>query len=706
MNPDNLSLSEISEMLGISLSSLSNWQKRYDDFPQPVQNSERKRTYRLADIKGFITRHDLQMKKFRSKDQNVIWMTANLLRTTNVNPGMETALVIATFAQMWSSRSVLLTEIAKSGKIPPGIWSISTRQKSGLIKMDVMNLNQNPFSKGINEETLRQIAHLWLEAPRNPTEQSRREMCRDLLQFATNSGDQVGIYSTSRSLANLINRIGRGLEILDISTGMGAVLDTYAKEARSLWGQDLNTQSVQFQQLLDAIEGDPKRNLTVGNSLLDFKAEWVNAFDVVICDPPLGKKVSEAFQESDPRWTFFGQTNTKSEMDYWIQTVLAYLRESQATTYSEGSRKDERVRFRGILVTSDSWLSIAAEQDMRTALIRRGQIEAVISLGEGLASGSKIPLNLIIFCKSEKTGTPVRVIDASEIGETVRGRRTLSQSDIQIIVDALNSGTTDSVGESKLGIFCKDIPFEELLKNDSVLLPRRYRSTEQTEQDPLSVFKEVEELLQTLENKLSTLAKSMQTDRIKKEINLITNAKITNSQFVNIGDTANNTAPFEILFKNRTQGTEWTKDDVLDTDIVICLTGPQIGECLIGAYFVATRSNWSRIAQLRVKGDELSKDYLMAWLSNGNFKAQVDRLSGGTVLRAISKKDLNRIIIPVPNLQLQGILGSIAGQIEVLNNATKDVTELNANMNLRLKELLSVLLSVVVTNHNRDLSAP
>ena len=705
MNPDNLSLSEISEMLGISLSSLSNWQKRYDDFPQPVQNSERKRTYRLADIKGFITRHDLQMKKFKSKDQNVIWMTANLLRTTNVNPGMETALVIATFAQMWSSRSVLLTEIAKSGKIPSGIWSISTRQKSGLIKMDVMNLNQNPFSKGINEETLRQIAYLWLEEPRNPTEQSRREMCRELLQFATNSGDQFGIYSTSRSLANLINRIGRGLEILDISTGMGAVLDTYAKEARSLWGQDLNTQSVQFQQLLDAIEGDPKRNLTVGNSLLDFKAEWVNAFDVVICDPPLGKKVSDTFQESDPRWTFFGQTNTKSEMDYWIQTVLAYLRESQATTYSEGSRKDERVRFRGILVTSDSWLSIAAEQDMRTALIRRGQIEAVISLGEGLASSTKIPLNLIIFCKSKQTGAPVRVIDASDIGETVRGRRTLSQSDIQIIVDALNNGTTDSVSESKLGIFCKDIPFEELLKNDSVLLPRRYRPTEKTEQDPLSVFKEVEELLQTLENKLSTLAKSMQTDRIKKEINLITNAKVTNSQFVSIGDTANNTAPFEILFKNRTQGTEWTKDDVLDTDIVICLTGPQIGDCLIGADCVVTRSSWSRIAQLRVKGDELSRDYLMAWLSNGNFKAQVDRLSGGTVLRAISKKDLNRIIIPIPNLQLQGILGSIAAQIEALNKATKDVTELNANMNLRLKELLSVLLSIVVTNHNRDLSA-
>jgi type I restriction-modification system DNA methylase subunit len=697
MNPDNLSLSEISEMLGISLSSLSNWQKRYDDFPQPVQNSGRKRTYRLADIKGFITRHDLQMKKFKRKDQNVIWMTANLLRTTNVNPGMETALVIATFAQMWSSRSVLLIEIAKSGKIPSGIWSISTRQKSGLTKMDAIYLDQNPFSKGISQETLRQIAELWIEEPRIPSEQSRREMCKDLMQFATSSVDQIGIYSTSRSLANLINKIGRGLEILDISTGIGVVLDTYAKEARSLWGQDLHPQSVQFQQLLDAIEGDPKRNLVVGNSLLKFEEKWVNAFDVVICDPPLGiRNVSNGFNDLDPRWKFFEQANTKSDMDYWIQTVLAYLRESS---------KDEPV-FRGILVASDSWLFVAAEQSMRTALIRRGHIEAVIRLGDGLASGTTIPMNLIIFRKAEKTGSPVRVIDASDCGEIVRGRRTLSQSDIRLIVDALNSDATDTLSTSESGIFCRDIPFEELLENDSVLLPRRYRPTKQTEQDPLSVFREVEVLLQTLEKKLSTLTKSMQTDRMKKEIALISNARITNSQFVNIGETAINTAPFEILFKNRPHGTEWTKDDILDTDIVICLIGPQIGECSIGADFVSTRSNWSRIAQLRIKGDQLSRDYLMAWLQNGNFQAQVDRLSGGTVLRAISKKDLNRIIIPIPNLQLQGILGSIAGQIEALNKATKDVTELNKDMNLRLKELLSVLLSVVVTNHNRGLSAP
>ena len=127
---------------------------------------------------------------------------------------------------------------------------------------------------------------------------------------------------------------------------------------------------------------------------------------------------------------------------------------------------------------------------------------------------------------------------------------------------------------------------------------------------------------------------------------------------------------------------------------------------MIGSDFVATGSNWSRIAQLRIKGKELSIDYLMAWLTNGDFKAQVERLAGGTVLRAISKKDLNRIIIPIPTLQIQAILGSIAGQVEVLNKATQDVAELNNEVNLRLKALLSVLLAAVVTDDQRDSNAP
>lgn len=686
MNPDNISLSEIAETLGVTPGALSHWQKRHDDFPLPVESNGRRRTYRLADIKAFIARHDLQVKKRSNKERDLILRTSNELRDSGYAAGIDMVLVIATFAALWASRRFLLVEIAKNGKIPPQIWAISTKQISGQVNMDVLYSGHNPFNRKIEEPRLQQIAEMWLEDLGAPTEQSRKAIYEELFRFASSAFSQFGIYSTSNSLSRLMNKIGRGLEILDISTGIGAILDTYKKEVRSLFGQDLNPELVQFQQLLDAIMGDPSRILNHGDSLQHFEPNWLNSFDVVLCDPPLGKKaVSGNFSETDPRWTYFEQASSQSEMDYWIQTVLAYLRPGGI----------EKPRFRGIVVVNESWLFISGEQAMRTALIRRGQIEAVIRLGEGLANGTTIPLNLLILRKSEQPGSSVRLIDASEVGNVVRGKRTLSESDILDIVRVLNADTTTVQLGSNGTIFCRDVSFEELLENEAVLLPRRYQPIETTSEDPLLVLQELDTLLKSIEKKLAGLSKSLETNQIKNEVNKISGFKSSDVRRISIGDTNTKSAPFEILFKNRPQGAEWTRDDVLNLDVVICLIGPQIGECMIGSDFIAAGLNWSRIAQLRIKENEISLDYLMAWLSNGDFKAQVERLAGGTVLRAISKKDLNRIIIPIPTTQVQATLGSIANQVETLNKATQDVAQLNSQMNLRLKVLLSVLLAMI-----------
>jgi restriction endonuclease S subunit len=229
----------------------------------------------------------------------------------------------------------------------------------------------------------------------------------------------------------------------------------------------------------------------------------------------------------------------------------------------------------------------------------------------------------------------------------------------------------------------------------AILLPRRYQPIETTKIDPLSILQELDGLLKSIEKKIESFSKSLETNKIKNEINDVSNLQSIEVKQVSIGETATNSAPFEILFKNRPQGSDWTRDDVLNLDIVICLIGPQIGECMIGSDFVTTGTNWSRIAQLRIKEKELSIEYLMAWLTNGDFKAQVERLAGGTVLRAISKKDLNRIVIPIPTLQVQASIGAISNQVETLDKATQDIAELNSQMNLSLKVLLSVLLAMI-----------
>jgi hypothetical protein len=684
MNPDNLSLTEIAETLGITLSALSNWQKRHDDFPLPVESNSRRRTYRLADIKAFIARHDLQINRSRTKQAHPIWRTADLLRSFSLQ-GVEAAVFVATFAEMWAARKFLLVEISQSGKIPPQIWFIQTKQPSGNKNMSEVYPELPQSFKKVDESTLKQIANIWLEEG-TPDIDSRKQISKDLFNFAIRDLDKSSASnSTSKSLSQLIDRIGRGVNVLDIATGIGVVLN-HMRGAHSQTGQDVNEASIQFQQILDSIHSESNRYLNSRNSLTHFEEKWLNLFDVVICDPPLGKKSESAqFKESDPRWTHFEQTNPQSDMDYWIQTVLAYLKPTGT----------EKPAPRGIVVTNDSWLFISGEQAMRKALIARGQIEAVIRLGDGLANGTSIALNLVILHKSERPGAPVRLIDASSIGTVVKGLREFSESDISEIVQVLNADTADTEANSNGTTFCKDVSFEELLENESILVPRRYQPIETSKVDPLSVLREMDALLKSIEKKIDVFSKSLETNKIKDQINDVVNLKSNEVKQVSIGETVTNSAPFEIMFKNRPQGSEWTKDDVLNSDIVICLIGPQIGECMIGSDFVAAGSNWSRIAQLRITGKELSIDYLMAWLTNGDFKAQVGRLAGGTVLRAISKRDLNRIIIPIPTLQVQATLGSIANQVETLNKATQDIAELNSQMNLRLKVLLSVLLAMI-----------
>ena len=170
MNPDNFSLSEIAETLGITLSALSNWQKRHDDFPLPTEVNGRRRTYRLADIKAFIARHDLQVKKSSKKERDLVWNTSNELRDSGYPVGIEMVLVTATFAALWASHKFLLVEIAKSGKIPPQIWSITTKQKSGQVNMDVLYSGRNPFGIEIGESRLKRIAGMWLEDLGAPTD--------------------------------------------------------------------------------------------------------------------------------------------------------------------------------------------------------------------------------------------------------------------------------------------------------------------------------------------------------------------------------------------------------------------------------------------------------------------------------------------------------------------------------------------------------
>ena len=60
MNSQPISLVQISRALSLSPGTLSNWQKRYEGFPEPASIFGRRRLYRMEDIQAFMLRHDLK----------------------------------------------------------------------------------------------------------------------------------------------------------------------------------------------------------------------------------------------------------------------------------------------------------------------------------------------------------------------------------------------------------------------------------------------------------------------------------------------------------------------------------------------------------------------------------------------------------------------------------------------------------------------
>ncbi len=108
--------------------------------------------------------------------------------------------------------------------------------------------------------------------------------------------------------------------------------------------------------------------------------------------------------------------------------------------------------------------------------------------------------------------------------------------------------------------------------------------------------------------------------------------------------------------------------------------------------FQESNSNWVRMLQLRTGDDWMLSNYLLFWLRYGDFKEQVDRVASGTTLRTLSKNDLNQILVPFPDRELQKSLGALLLQMRQLVLMGKEVAVVSELLDLKRKNFLSTVL--------------
>jgi type I restriction enzyme M protein len=260
--------------------------------------------------------------------------------------------------------------------------------------------------------------------------------------------------------------------VIDPACGSGSLLLKVASEAKpvniSIYGQEKDNPTAALAILNMWLHGEPTAVIKKGQSTLSNPLFTDNGalktFDYVVANPPFSDKKwrfgFEPENDSYGRFDGFGIPPTKNG-DY---AFLLHIIKSLKSTGKGACVLPHGVLFRG-----------NAEAEIRTNLIKRGYIKAIIGLPANLFYGTGIPACILVLDKekaSERQG--IFMIDASKGFVKDGNKNRLREQDIRKIIDVW----TDQVETPKFSHFAGN---EEIEKKEYNLNLPRYIDTSDLE---------------------------------------------------------------------------------------------------------------------------------------------------------------------------------------------------------------------------------
>ncbi|GAB3652777.1 N-6 DNA methylase [Actinocorallia lasiicapitis] len=255
---------DIARLTGFGRAAVSNWRRRYDDFPQPVGGTASSPQFALADVEEWLVR---QGKTVEVSAEERLWQQ-----------------IRSTFDDLSLAQAVadLGERLLGSGDGP------FAAELAGLAR-----------EKGA-AETFEFLLDRFVEAHARRVATTPRE--------------------TARLMAELTEVAGAS--VLDPSCGIGTLLTTALDHgAGPVHGQDRDQASARMSRARLALRTDTSQ-VREGDSLRDDAFPDLAA-DVVLCDPPFADR-GWGYDEltSDPRWAYGLPPRGEPELA-WVQHALA-----------------------------------------------------------------------------------------------------------------------------------------------------------------------------------------------------------------------------------------------------------------------------------------------------------------------------------------------------------------------------------------------
>lgn len=305
--------------------------------------------------------------------------------------------------------------------------------------------------------------------------------------FAANAGKKAGEFYTPHEVSFLMSEIVANhlkdndqIEIYDPTSGSGSLLINIGKSVQKhikdknnikYYAQELKEPTYNLTRMNLIMRGISPDNIQVrnGDTLEEDwpyfdEADPVNTYktlyvDAVVSNPPYSQKWDPTDKDSEPRYKNYGLA-PKSKADYaFLLHDLYHVKPSGIMTIV----LPHGVLFRG-----------GSEQEIRTNLIEKNNIDAIIGLPSNIFFGTGIP-TIIMVLKQKRENSDILIIDASK-GFVKDGKNNkLRNSDIKRIVDTYKNRVS-------IPKYSKVVSLEEIRNNEYNLnIPRYVDSSEKSE---------------------------------------------------------------------------------------------------------------------------------------------------------------------------------------------------------------------------------
>ncbi|MET8307298.1 N-6 DNA methylase [Micromonospora sp. NPDC005173] len=339
---------DIARLAGVGRAAVSNWRRRFADFPQPVGGSSASPLYALPDVEGWLTRHG---KPYDVRPVDRLWQS------------LRGAAADRELGDRIGNVGGFLVAVERE----PERWKALADQPNPVVMANLVDLLRSVVPEfdtlltDMPDEDSLTIVRLAGEAAERDSGAAVFDfLCERYLEVHSRRHTV-----TPSWVANLMITLtgAAGGRLLDPACGIGTLLVAgRAAGATELSGQEINLTAARLSVARLLLQGAGAR-LAVGDSLR--RDAFANEmFDAVVCNPPFAER-SWGHDEltNDPRWTYGMPPRGEPELA-WLQHCLAHLRPGGGAAILMPAAAASRRSGRRI----------------RANLLRSGALRAVISL--------------------------------------------------------------------------------------------------------------------------------------------------------------------------------------------------------------------------------------------------------------------------------------------------------------------------------------